>query len=118
MEALKGLTERKWVVAGVALLLGIILGIIYGWVINPVEWTDALPEHLRSDLRQEYLRMAIVSYSVNQDAELARERICRQIAPTQDCCYVFGKRKEWQHNETGTRITGMALADVRAGQRR
>ena len=74
MEALKGLTERKWVVAGVALLLGIILGIIYGWVINPVEWTDALPEHLRSDLRQEYLRMAIVSYSVNQEAELARER--------------------------------------------
>jgi hypothetical protein len=74
MEALKGLTERKWVVAGVALLLGLVLGVVYGWVINPVEWTDALPEHLRSDLRQEYLRMAIVSYSVNQDAELARER--------------------------------------------
>jgi len=74
MEALKGLQERKWLVAGVALVLGIILGIVYGWVINPVEWTDALPEHLRSDLQQDYLAMAIVSYSVNQDPELARQR--------------------------------------------
>jgi hypothetical protein len=74
MEALKGLTERKWLVAGVALLLGIALGVFYGWVINPVEWTDGTPENLRVDLREEYLRMAITSYSVNQDAELARQR--------------------------------------------
>jgi hypothetical protein len=74
MEALKGLTERRWLVAGVALVLGIILGVFYGWVINPVDWTNAEPSQLRSDLQQEYLTMAIVSYSVNQDPELARER--------------------------------------------
>jgi hypothetical protein len=74
METLRQLSERKWLVAGATLAVGIILGIIYGWVIDPVEWTDALPEHLRSDLRQDYLRMAIASYSVNQDPELARQR--------------------------------------------
>src|SRR3972149_9946063 len=42
-------------------------------------------------------------------AALSRKRLCRQIAPPCDCCYVFGKPKGWRHNETGTRITGMAL---------
>jgi hypothetical protein len=61
-------------VAAVGLVVGLILGILYGWVINPVEWVDASPAHLRADQRVDYLRMAVESYSVNRDADLAVQR--------------------------------------------
>lgn len=72
-----GLGINTVIIAGVALIAGIGLGLLYGWVISPVEWTDATPELLRSDLRVDYLRMAIDSYSVNRDADLATERYRR-----------------------------------------
>jgi hypothetical protein len=39
-----------------------------------VEWTDATPEVLRTDLQEDYLRMAIDSFSVNGDQILAMQR--------------------------------------------
>lgn len=74
MEAIRGLLARKWVLAAGALVVGIALGLLYGWVISPVEWVNATPEHLRADLQRDYLRMVIESYSVNRDAPLALER--------------------------------------------
>ncbi len=74
MESLKALLERKWVLAAGALVIGILLGLLYGWVIDPVEWVNATPEHLRADLQQDYLRLVIESYSANRDAPLALER--------------------------------------------
>ena len=60
------------IVAG--LVIGLIFGLVYAWAINPVEWTDASIDMLRPDLQEEYLRMAIDSYSVNQDVALAQTR--------------------------------------------
>ncbi len=77
MDAISDPRRNMWIIAGVALIMGIGLGLLYGWVISPVEWTDATPELLRSDLRVDYLRMAIDSYSVNRDADLATERYGR-----------------------------------------
>jgi hypothetical protein len=74
MNALKDLLARKWTIAGIAVVVGIGLGLIYGWAISPVKWINAEPADLREDLRQDYLRMAIDSYSVNSDADLAVER--------------------------------------------
>lgn len=74
MDFFRGLLERKWALAAGALVLGILLGLLYGWVIDPVEWVNATPEHLRADLQQDYLRLVIESYSVNRDAPLALER--------------------------------------------
>jgi hypothetical protein len=74
MNMLDGLTQRKWVLPGIALVIGIILGLVYAWAINPVRWVDGTPEQLRADLQQDYLRMAIDSYSINRDVDLAIER--------------------------------------------
>jgi hypothetical protein len=74
MDAIREQLKKPLVVGIIGLVLGIALGILYGWVINPVEWTDAAIEHLRPDLQQEYLRMAIDSYARNPDAELAKKR--------------------------------------------
>lgn len=74
MDAIKNIFERKSVVAVAALLIGIVLGVLYAWQINPVQWVDGEPYQLRQDLQVDYMRMAIDSYSVNLDAQLAKTR--------------------------------------------
>ncbi|MCK5314863.1 MAG: hypothetical protein KAJ53_07060 [Anaerolineales bacterium] len=74
MDAIREQANKPLIIGILGLVLGIILGVLYGWVINPVEWTDASIEHLRLDLQEEYMRMAVDSYQVNQDAALAVQR--------------------------------------------
>ncbi len=59
------------VLAGVA---GIVLGLIWGWVIQPVEWKDAPPSLLHIGYQEDYLRMAIDSFGINNDSALAIKR--------------------------------------------
>lgn len=49
--------RRAVLVAVVAFLIGLASGLIYGWYIAPVEWTDAAPVDLRVDYRANYLRL-------------------------------------------------------------
>lgn len=74
MSMMDGLTQRRWLLPGIALIIGISLGLAYAWVINPVRWVDGTPEQLRADVQRDYLRMAIDSYSINRDVDLAIER--------------------------------------------
>jgi hypothetical protein len=62
--------------AGLAgFLAGLIVGLpILGWMIWPVQWTDAAPQHLRSDLQKDYLSMMIDSFNRNQNEGLAVQR--------------------------------------------
>jgi hypothetical protein len=71
MESISDITNRKWVLPLVAAIIGVAIGMVYAWVINPVQWVDGEPQQLRADLQEDYLRMAIDSHSVNRDAELA-----------------------------------------------
>ena len=71
MESISDITNRKWVLPLLAVILGVAIGMVYAWVINPVQWVDGEPQQLRADLQEDYLRMAIDSHSVNRDAELA-----------------------------------------------
>ncbi|TFH35286.1 MAG: hypothetical protein E4G99_07650, partial [Anaerolineales bacterium] len=74
MDALRKLTDRKLAVLGLGIILGIVIGVLYAWVISPVQWVDGTPADLRQDLRVDYLRMVIDSYASNLDADLALER--------------------------------------------
>jgi hypothetical protein len=74
MDAINKILERKWLVAAVGLVIGIGLGLLYAWQLNPVQWVDGTPAQMRADLREDYLRMAIDSYSVNRDVDLAIQR--------------------------------------------
>lgn len=58
----------KILMAGIA---GFLLGLMWAWVIQPIQWVNATPEVLRSDLKEDYLRMAIDSFYVNRNQDLA-----------------------------------------------
>lgn len=50
------------------------LGLVWAYIIDPVQFIDATPAYLRADLQEDYMRMAIQSYAVNPDPNLAVER--------------------------------------------
>jgi hypothetical protein len=78
MEAVTAMTKnymqdrRAMLILGV--VLGLLLGLIIGWGLWPVQWTDATPEALRSDLQEDHLRMTIDSYYRNGNTDLAMDR--------------------------------------------
>jgi len=49
--------RQALLIGAVAFLIGLAGGLIYGWYIAPVEWTDAAPVDLRVDYRANYLRL-------------------------------------------------------------
>ncbi len=74
MDAIREQMKKPLVVGVAGLVLGILLGIFYGWVVDPVEWVDGAIVDLRDDLQEEYLRMAIDSYTINPEPSLAITR--------------------------------------------
>ena len=77
MDAINKLLEKlknPALAAGVAVVIGFLLGLAWGWVIQPVEFVDATPEVWRADYQQDYLRMTIDSFLVNSDTTLALRR--------------------------------------------
>lgn len=76
MEKISELLKRPLVIGIVAFLLGTIFGlVVLGWGVWPVQWVDASAKELREDLREDYLRMAIDSYTINKDINLAKQRL-------------------------------------------
>ena len=75
MEKVRDLLKNPLYVGIAAGVLGLIIGwFVFGWWISPVSWYDAAPVDMRSDLQVDYMRMAIDSYSKNQDVTLAKRR--------------------------------------------
>lgn len=52
-------------VAGV--IIGLVLGLIVGWWLWPVQWTDASAQNLRPDLQRDLLRMTILAFDQTND---------------------------------------------------
>lgn len=59
---------RKPIIAALlAGLVGILLGLFWGYYAAPVNWVDADPSHLREDFQSDYLRLALDSYEQTGD---------------------------------------------------
>ena len=57
----------------IGVVIGLILGLVIGWGIWPVQWTDLAPYHMRQDLREDYLRMAIYTSTSLGNASIAEK---------------------------------------------
>ena len=67
--------KNPLVTAALGLILGLIIGLpVLGWWLFPVQWKDAGPQQLRSDVQEEYVRMMVESYAYSHDPQIALAR--------------------------------------------
>jgi hypothetical protein len=69
------MTSTKIIILSAALGIGAALGIAYGWVIQPVQYTDVTPNILSADYRADYVLMVAEAYQSEQDPETAAQRL-------------------------------------------
>ena len=65
----------RWTRFLLALAAGAALGLLYGWLISPVQYTDTTPDTLRVDYRSDYVLMAAEAFSTESDPALAVRRL-------------------------------------------
>jgi hypothetical protein len=59
----------------VALAMGVGLGLLYSWVISPVQYTDTGPNSLRADYQAAYVQLAARAFVVDGNLGRARTRL-------------------------------------------
>jgi hypothetical protein len=67
--------RRVLLLALVGLAAGAALGLLVGWVLWPVQYTNTAPAQLRQDYRDDYILMVATAYQVEGDLEAARARL-------------------------------------------
>ena len=69
------MTSSNLIKVAIAAALGIARGLVYGWVIDPIEYTDVPPNNLREDYRADYVLMVAEAYQNEIDSETAARRL-------------------------------------------
>ena len=65
----------RWVRFLIIIAIGIAIGLVYGWIINPVEYVETAPDSLRLDYKTDYVLMVAEAYQVEQNLDLAVRRL-------------------------------------------
>lgn len=58
-----------------ALLVGVIIGLVYGWVISPVHYVDSSPDALSPDFKADYALMTAEAFQREANLETAVRRL-------------------------------------------
>ncbi len=74
LETVLNFLKRPVVMVTLGVLAGLVVGLIIGWWLWPVEVVNTDPSYMRPELREDYLRMTIDSYRVNGNPNLAMAR--------------------------------------------
>lgn len=56
-------------------MLGIAVGLVYGWILRPAEFAESSPEALREDYRIDITLMVAEAYAYDDNLEQARARL-------------------------------------------
>ncbi len=65
----------RWLLLLLLASTGLALGLLYGWVIEPVQFVDTAPASLRADYRSDYVLMVAEAYHADHDVERAARRL-------------------------------------------
>ncbi len=67
---------RKILLLGlIGLVIGVALGLLVGWGLWRVQYTNTAPAQLRQDYANDYVLMVAAAYQVEGSVEAARERL-------------------------------------------
>ena len=65
----------RWTLFLLVLVIGLGLGLLYGWVINPVSYQDTTLDSLRIDYKTDYALMVAEVYHHEKNLEWAMNRL-------------------------------------------
>jgi hypothetical protein len=65
----------RWLRFLIAILVGIGLGLIYGWLISPVKYVDTAPDTLHIQYKTDYVLMVAETYQADNNLEMALRRL-------------------------------------------
>jgi len=65
----------RWTLFLLVLVIGLGLGLLYGWVINPISYQDTTLESLRIDYKTDYALMVAEVYHHEKNLEWAMNRL-------------------------------------------
>lgn len=66
---------RRFVFFALAILVGFVAGLGYGWVINPVQYHSTSPDTLQIDYQTDYVLMVAELYHAEGDLAMALARL-------------------------------------------
>ena len=66
---------HRWLPILIFSILGLALGLVYGWIIEPVQYTDITPDALRVDYQTDYVLMVSEAFHADKDPALAAKRL-------------------------------------------
>jgi hypothetical protein len=69
------MSAQRWLLFILSILVGLGLGLVYGWVISPVQYVDTTPSTLRADFKTDYTLMVAEVFESEQDLEQAARRL-------------------------------------------
>lgn len=67
--------NARWIRFLVMIAIGVGFGLLYGWVLEPVQYVDTAPDSLRMDYKTDYVLMVSEAYQVERDLNLAVQRL-------------------------------------------
>jgi hypothetical protein len=65
------MSAQRWFLFALSIVIGVALGLLYGWVISPVQYVDTTPSTLRADFKADYTLMVAETFESNQNQEQA-----------------------------------------------
>jgi hypothetical protein len=65
----------RWAKFLTAIAVGLAAGLVYGWIISPVEYVDTTPGSLRADYRTDCVLMAAEIYHADGNLDQAARRL-------------------------------------------
>ena len=58
-----------------SILIGIVAGLVFGWMVEPRRFAESAPSTLRSDYKADYVLMVAEVYQKDKDVTLAISRL-------------------------------------------
>ncbi len=94
------------------LIIGIVLGLLYSWIISPIEYVDTTPDSLRADYKDSY-RLTI-SRAYKSTGDLARAQARLALLGDEDQALALAEQAQRHLAAGDTTDEAQALADLAA----
>ncbi|MDD2921354.1 MAG: hypothetical protein PHQ36_03640 [Anaerolineales bacterium] len=96
--------SSNWITLVIAVVVGIAAGLIYGWVVSPVEYVDVTPGIMRADYRADYVLMVAEAHQREQDSETSARRLAMlgsdPPAKIVESALIYAAQNGFTENET------------------